>query len=56
VQAKIVKIAVVSVLATLLLTAADRSMPRYDRDQLCAFFGTDYFMICVFKHKTVALT
>jgi hypothetical protein len=55
VQAKIVKIAVVSVLATL-LTAADRSMPRYDRDQLCAFFGTDYFMICVFKHKTVALT
>jgi hypothetical protein len=51
VQGKIVKIAVASVLAMLLLTAAAVSLACYDGAELRAFFGSDNFlMICVGTH------
>jgi hypothetical protein len=53
VQAKIVKIAVVTLLATLLLAAAARSIARSDGAQRSAFFGSNHFlMICVSTHLT----
>ncbi|XP_051215119.1 uncharacterized protein [Lolium perenne] len=50
-KGKIVKIAVASVLAMLLLAAAAVSLACYDGAELRAFFGSDNFlMICVGTH------